>query len=78
MDETVVLTVDSGAGFEAFFEDHGITVVQNEDMVFFSTDEAYALYEALEDYFHGDDSEDDESLDEEEEESDDCEYCWVE
>jgi hypothetical protein len=77
MEDAVVLTVDSGAGFEAFFEDHGITVVQNEDMVFFSTDEAYALYEALEDYFHGDDSEESDEADEEEE-SDDCEYCWVE
>lgn len=71
---SVELSVSGGEGFDAYFEDDGVTLIQSDDVVGLSLDEAYALYEALEDYFHGtdeDDSDDEEESDDEEFDEDD-------
>lgn len=63
MDDTLVVSVESGLGFEVHADEECVSVSQDESLVVLTWDEAKVLADALIDLVYGDDS--DEEQDEE-------------
>ena len=60
MDDTLIAMSEPGYGFEVYADDEGVTLLQDESEMFFTYEEAYAIFLALADVFAEEDEEDEE------------------
>ena len=65
MDDTLVVSVESGLGFEVHADEECVSVSQDEALVVLTWDEAKVLADALIGLVYGDDADEEEEEDEE-------------